>query len=185
MHNVIPLPQKAIPLAIDHESTPYVGHRRPRHRRRRPARAARHAWKLAGRRAGRPIAVTGVAAKSPAEQRGEVAKAAKWFDDPIALATDPSIDVFVELIGGDGRHRQGRGRGGARRRQARRHRQQGAAGQARRRARQAGREERRRAQLRGGGGRRHPGHQDAARSRSPPTRCAASTASSTAPATTS
>ena len=79
---------------------------------------------------------------------------------------DPSIDVFVELIGGVGRRRQGRGRGGARGRQARRHRQQGAARQARRRARQARRGEGRRAQLRGGGRRRHPRHQDAARRRS-------------------
>ena len=51
---------------------------------------------------GRPIKVTGVAAKSRDEQRGPVAQAAKFFSDPVALAKDPSIDVFVELMGGDG-----------------------------------------------------------------------------------
>ena len=50
--------------------------------------------------AGRPIEVTGVAAKSQAEQVGPVASKAKWFADPIALARDPSNSVFVELIGG-------------------------------------------------------------------------------------
>ena len=75
----------------------------------------------------------------------------------------PDIDVFVELIGGDGDPAQARGRGGARRRQAGGHRQQGAARRARRRARGAGREARRRAQFRGGGRRRHPDRQDAAR----------------------
>ena len=50
--------------------------------------------------AGRPIEVTGVAAKSQAEQVGPVATQAKWFSDPVALARDPSNAVFVELIGG-------------------------------------------------------------------------------------
>ncbi len=52
--------------------------------------------------AGCPIEVTGVAAKSQAEQKGPVAEKAKWFSDPVALAKDPSNTVFVELIGGDG-----------------------------------------------------------------------------------
>ncbi|HMN38076.1 MAG TPA: homoserine dehydrogenase [Hyphomicrobium sp.] len=51
--------------------------------------------------AGRPIEVTGVAAKSRAEQKGPVAEKAKWFPDAVALAKDPSNSVFVELIGGD------------------------------------------------------------------------------------
>ena len=84
---------------------------------------------------------------------------------PVRLAADPSIDVFVELIGGE----------------------DGAAKAAVEAALTAGKhvvtankallaehgaelaelaeEKRRRAQLRGGGGRRHPGHQDAARGR--------------------
>ena len=52
--------------------------------------------------AGRPIEVTGVAAKSQAEQKGPVATKAKFFADPVALAKDPSMTVFVELMGGDG-----------------------------------------------------------------------------------
>ena len=52
--------------------------------------------------AGRPIVVTGVAAKSQSEQRGPVAGKAKFFANPIDLAKDPSIDVFVELMGGEG-----------------------------------------------------------------------------------
>ena len=52
--------------------------------------------------AGRPIEVTGVAAKSQAEQKGPVATRAKFFADPIALAKDSSIAVFVELMGGEG-----------------------------------------------------------------------------------
>lgn len=51
--------------------------------------------------AGRPIEVTGVAAKSQAEQKGAVAAQAKFFADPIALAKDPSNAVFVELMGGE------------------------------------------------------------------------------------
>ncbi|MEZ5900552.1 MAG: homoserine dehydrogenase [Hyphomicrobium sp.] len=52
--------------------------------------------------AGCPIEVTGVAAKSQTEQKGPVAEKAKWFSDAVALAKDPSNNVFVELIGGDG-----------------------------------------------------------------------------------
>lgn len=52
--------------------------------------------------AGRPIEVTGVAAKSKDEQKGPVAEKAKFFSDAVALAKDPSNSVFVELIGGEG-----------------------------------------------------------------------------------
>ena len=51
--------------------------------------------------AGRGIEMTAVSAKSQSEQKGPVATKAKWFADPVALAKDPSIDVFVELIGGE------------------------------------------------------------------------------------
>ncbi|MFN0219329.1 MAG: homoserine dehydrogenase [Hyphomicrobium sp.] len=51
---------------------------------------------------GREIRVTGVSARdiSKAEKAG--AGAIRWFDDPVALAKDPSNKVFVELIGGEG-----------------------------------------------------------------------------------
>lgn len=50
---------------------------------------------------GRRIFVTGVCARSRDKARGIDLGDAKWFDDAEALATDPSIDCFVELIGGD------------------------------------------------------------------------------------
>ncbi|MGO9943338.1 MAG: homoserine dehydrogenase [Rhodoblastus sp.] len=52
-------------------------------------------------RTGRAIVVTGVAARDSSRDRGVDLSAAKWFEDPIALAASESIDLFVELIGGD------------------------------------------------------------------------------------
>ena len=49
----------------------------------------------------RRIVVTGVCARNRDKVRGVDLGDAWWFDDPVALATDPSIDCFVELIGGD------------------------------------------------------------------------------------
>ncbi len=49
----------------------------------------------------RDIIVTGVAARTRSKPRGTDLGQAKWFDDPVALATDPSNTCFVELIGGD------------------------------------------------------------------------------------
>jgi homoserine dehydrogenase len=66
-------------------------------------------------RAGRPIAVTAVSARDRSRDRGVSLAGLRWYDDPVALAAEPSADVVVELIGGD--------RGG----EARRHRQQGIA----------------------------------------------------------
>ena len=51
-------------------------------------------------RAGRPIQIVGVSARSRDKSRGVDTAGLKWFDDPVALAKDPGIDVFVELIGG-------------------------------------------------------------------------------------
>jgi homoserine dehydrogenase len=45
-------------------------------------------------------------AQSLAQERDVKSKRYEWFDDPVALA-DPNVDVFVELIGGSGRARQG------------------------------------------------------------------------------
>src|SRR5258708_15135632 len=51
-------------------------------------------------RCGRPIEVVAVTAGSRAKKRAMNLKRIKWARDPVALATDPGIDVFVELIGG-------------------------------------------------------------------------------------
>jgi homoserine dehydrogenase len=53
-------------------------------------------------RCGRAIEVTAVTARSKAKKRAVDVKKFKWARDPVALATDPDIDVFVELIGGAG-----------------------------------------------------------------------------------
>jgi len=51
-------------------------------------------------RCGRPIEVVAVTARSRTKKRAVDLKRLKWVRDPVALATDPDIDVFVELIGG-------------------------------------------------------------------------------------
>jgi homoserine dehydrogenase len=53
-------------------------------------------------RAGRPIEVVAVSARSRGKDRGIDLKKLRWFSDPVELARDPQIDAFVELIGGDG-----------------------------------------------------------------------------------
>ncbi len=55
---------------------------------------------LIAARAGRPIAVTAVSARDRARDRGLSVAGLRWFDDPVALAADPGIDVLVEAIGG-------------------------------------------------------------------------------------
>jgi homoserine dehydrogenase len=51
---------------------------------------------------GRPIEVVAVTARSQAKDRGIDTQRFRWVGEPVALATDPEIDVFVELIGGEG-----------------------------------------------------------------------------------
>jgi homoserine dehydrogenase len=51
-------------------------------------------------RAGRPIAVTAVSARDRTRDRGVSLEGLRWFDDPVALATDPSVDIVVEVMGG-------------------------------------------------------------------------------------
>jgi homoserine dehydrogenase len=51
-------------------------------------------------RAGRPIAVTAVSARDRSKDRGIALTGLRWYDDPVALASDPAVDVVVELIGG-------------------------------------------------------------------------------------
>ncbi len=53
-------------------------------------------------RCGRPIEIVAVTARSRGKDRGIDLKPLRWVADPVKLATDPGIDVFVELIGGDG-----------------------------------------------------------------------------------
>ena len=53
-------------------------------------------------RAGMPIKVTGVAARNKSKNRGHDLSGITWFDDPVALAKSLDIDVFVELMGGEG-----------------------------------------------------------------------------------
>ncbi len=49
---------------------------------------------------GRRVEVAAVCARSRARDRAVDLSAFAWFDDPVALAVSPDIDVFVELIGG-------------------------------------------------------------------------------------
>jgi homoserine dehydrogenase len=49
----------------------------------------------------RRIEVVAVCARNRDKVRAVDTGNAVWFDDPVALARDPSIDCFVELIGGD------------------------------------------------------------------------------------
>jgi homoserine dehydrogenase len=55
---------------------------------------------LLAERAGRQIAVDAVCARDRRRDRGIDLSAARWFDDAAKMATDPDIDVVVELIGG-------------------------------------------------------------------------------------
>ncbi len=49
---------------------------------------------------GRPIKVVGVSARNRTKAEGLKLDGVTWFDDPVALARDPSISVFVEVMGG-------------------------------------------------------------------------------------
>ncbi|MBI5895698.1 MAG: ABC transporter permease [Desulfobacterales bacterium] len=53
-------------------------------------------------RCGRPIEVVAVTARTKGKDRGIDLGRFRWVDDPVALAADPDIDVFVELMGGEG-----------------------------------------------------------------------------------
>jgi homoserine dehydrogenase len=52
-------------------------------------------------RASRPIEVVAVSARSRRKKRSVDLSGVRFVADPVALATDPEIDVFVELIGGE------------------------------------------------------------------------------------
>ncbi|MBN9563109.1 MAG: homoserine dehydrogenase [Alphaproteobacteria bacterium] len=55
---------------------------------------------LVAARAGRPIAVTAISARDRSRDRGVPLGGLRWYDDPVALAADPAVDVVVEVIGG-------------------------------------------------------------------------------------
>ena len=50
--------------------------------------------------AGDRAEIVAVSARSRSRQRPADIAAMRWFDDPVAMASDPGVDVFVELIGG-------------------------------------------------------------------------------------
>ncbi|MGB0085594.1 MAG: homoserine dehydrogenase [Rhodomicrobiaceae bacterium] len=54
------------------------------------------------RRCGRALSVRAVSARDRRTDRGAALAGLEWFADPVALASSPAIDVFVELIGGEG-----------------------------------------------------------------------------------
>ncbi|MCB9989232.1 MAG: homoserine dehydrogenase [Rhodospirillales bacterium] len=51
-------------------------------------------------RAGIPVEITAVSARSPGKDRGVDLSGYEWSDDPLMLADDPRLDAVVELIGG-------------------------------------------------------------------------------------
>src|ERR1700730_6772491 len=53
------------------------------------------------RRTGRQIAIAGISACQREKRRGVDLARFAWFDDCVALARSPGIDLFVELIGGE------------------------------------------------------------------------------------
>jgi homoserine dehydrogenase len=52
-------------------------------------------------RSGRSVDVVAVCARNKNKDRGVDLSKMRWFDDPVTLASDPGIDVFVELMGGE------------------------------------------------------------------------------------
>ncbi len=55
---------------------------------------------LLAERAGRPLVVSAVSARDRRRARGVDLAGLRWYDDALALAADPEVDVVVELIGG-------------------------------------------------------------------------------------
>ena len=50
--------------------------------------------------AGASAVVSGVSARDRTRNRGFDTSGVEWFDDPVALASSPNVDIFVELVGG-------------------------------------------------------------------------------------
>jgi homoserine dehydrogenase len=66
------------------------------------ARMLEHERSRLALRCGRPIDLVAVSARARRKDRGIDIRKLRWFDDPVRLATDPEVDVLVELIGGEG-----------------------------------------------------------------------------------
>ena len=62
---------------------------------------AKHGGLIASR-AGVRVEVTAVSARNRGKKRGHDLSKLAWFDNPVKLAQSPDIDVFIELIGGEG-----------------------------------------------------------------------------------
>jgi len=60
---------------------------------------ARHGEEIAAR-VGRRVEVVGVSARDRGKGRGHDLSRFAWHQDPVTLAADPGVEVFVELIGG-------------------------------------------------------------------------------------
>lgn len=58
-------------------------------------------YDMISQRGGRPLLVTAVSARDRRKDRGLDLSGVRWFEDPVALARDPDVDVLIELIGGD------------------------------------------------------------------------------------
>lgn len=57
-------------------------------------------YEMVTQRCGRPVLVTAVSARDRHKDRGIDLSGVRWFEDPLALAADPEVDVVIELIGG-------------------------------------------------------------------------------------
>jgi homoserine dehydrogenase len=55
---------------------------------------------LIAQRGGRPFLVSAVSARDRRKDRGVNLTGVRWFEDAVAMAADPQIDVVLELIGG-------------------------------------------------------------------------------------
>jgi homoserine dehydrogenase len=53
------------------------------------------------RRTGRSLTVTAVSARNRTRDRGIDTSGFTWFDDPVTMANEAELDIFVELIGGE------------------------------------------------------------------------------------
>jgi len=56
---------------------------------------------LLASRAGRPLEIVAVSARSKGRDRGVDLSGYAWEDDPVALAKRNDVDLFVEVMGGE------------------------------------------------------------------------------------
>ncbi|GAB4576492.1 MAG: homoserine dehydrogenase [Roseibium sp.] len=61
---------------------------------------SKHGEQIA-RKSGRAVTVTAVSARDKSRDRGFDASGYDWYTDPVEMAVQADIDIFVELIGGD------------------------------------------------------------------------------------